>query len=243
MDAAYGAQRRTLPYVAFRLRSRALAAVEAIRRFATPEALEEMTLLDLGAAEGATLDLVHRALGSRDSIGIEYAAELIASAGQLSAGVRLLEGDATKAHPEVAAGSRQVVLALAVLEHLESPSDLFAEAHRALHPGGLFVATAPSGFWDDLSGFLRLHPEEHHESAIDRSAFEALAEAHGLEPLRYERFMNAPLAFLPYLRVPVSARFAASVDAAVRRLRVFDFCFVNQLFVARKPDEKEQPPT
>ncbi|MEM9174824.1 MAG: class I SAM-dependent methyltransferase [Myxococcota bacterium] len=242
MDARYGAQRRALPHVAFRLRSRALAAVEAIRAFADPYALEEMTLLDLGAAEGATLDLVHRALGSRDSIGIEYARDLIARASDLSAGVRLVEGDATRAHPEVAAESRQVVLALAILEHLESPSELFAEAHRALRPGGLLVATAPSGFWDELSGLLRLHPEEHHEDAVTRASFDALAEANGLEPVLYRRFMNAPLAFLPYLRIPVSPRFAARVDAGLNRLRVFEFGFVNQLFVARKPYDKEEDP-
>lgn len=242
MDARYSAQRREQPHVAFRLEVRARAAIEAVRAFADAEALEEMTLLDLGAAEGATLDRVHRALGSRDSIGIEYARDLIESASGLSAGLRLVEGDATKAHPSVAPESREVVLALAILEHLESPADLLAEAHRALRPGGLFVATAPSGFWDALSGFFRLHPDEHHETAITRAVFEALAQATGLEPVLYQRFMNAPLAFLPYLRVPVSARFALRVDAGLRRLRLFDFCFVNQLFVARKPLDKESTP-
>jgi SAM-dependent methyltransferase len=235
MTAEYSAQRREQPHVAFRLESRARIAVEAVREFRDPANAAEISVLDLGAAEGATLEIVHRLLSSRDSIGIEYARDLIESAPALSAGVRLLQGDVTQPHPEVAPASRDLVLALAVLEHLESPADLFVQACRALRPGGLLVATCPSGFWDALSGFFRLHPEEHHETAFTRRTFETCAKSAGLESVAYRRFMNAPLAFLPYLRGPVSPSFALRADSFLRRLRLLDFCFVNQLFIARKP--------
>ena len=82
---------------------------------------------------------------------------------------------------------------------------------------------------------MHLHAEEHHEQAFTRRAFERLAVAAGLEPVIYRRFMCAPIAFLPYLRIPVSPAFALRIDAFLRALRVFEFGFVNQLFVARKP--------
>ncbi|MFK7894630.1 MAG: trans-aconitate 2-methyltransferase [Myxococcota bacterium] len=235
MTATYGQDRRTQPHLAFRLETRALIAAQVFREF-TSTGSGPPSILDLGAADGATLDRVHRTLGARDSLGIEYAPELIAEARDLPADVRLVQGDVTAVHPQVAESSRDLVLALAILEHLESPVDLFRQAYRALKPGGLIVATCPSGFWDELSGMLRLHPDEHHERAFDRNTFESLAVEGAFEVVTYRRFMCAPVAFLPYLRIPVASASALGIDAALRRLRIFDWTFVNQLFVARKPN-------
>lgn len=237
MTADYSRQRREQPHVAYRLESRALTAVEAFLEFApkSVRARGDLSVLDLGAAEGATLNRVHAALGAKDSIGIEYSAELMAAAPALYPGVRLVQGDVTQVCPEVEAESRDLVLALAVLEHLDEPNQLFMEASRTLKPGGLIVATCPSGLWDEISGRLRLHPEEHHEQAFERQTFEDCASAAGLESVAYRRFMNAPMAFLPYLRIPVSPKWAGRADAVLRSLRIFELAFVNQLFVARKP--------
>jgi SAM-dependent methyltransferase len=233
MGADYSNARRTKPHLKFRLKSRALVAVEAFKRYCPDRACE--SLVDFGAAEGATLVEVHQALSAKTSLGIEYAAELIAQARGLPDGCRLVQGDVTAPHPDVDPESQDLVLALAVLEHLDSPAGLFQQAHRVLKPGGILVATCPSGFWDGLSGLLRLHPEEHHEQDFNRAMFEELAQGAGLESLRYERFMFAPVAFLPYLRVPVSARLARGLDRGIGALRVLNFGFVNQVFVARKP--------
>jgi SAM-dependent methyltransferase len=232
MTADYGVDRRHKPHLIFRLRSRALMAADAFRRF-TPDA-SGPSILDLGAAEGATLAEVHRLLSARRSLGIEYAAELIEKAPALPEGCELVQGDVTEPSPRVTEASFDLVLALAVLEHLVEPAKLFVEAHRALKPGGIFVATCPSGTWDHISGLLRLHPDEHHEKEFDRALFETLAGAAQLRPLEYRRFMFAPVAFLPYLRVPVSPRLQRSVDAAIGALRFLNFGFVNQLFVAQK---------
>lgn len=239
MDASYAAGRRRRPHLVFRLGSRAHEAVRAFRRHRASSGGEDpadpIALLDFGAADGATLALVHHALGAADSVGIEYAADLIAAAEVDAPGLRLVQGDVTRPHPEVAEASRDLVLALAVLEHLESPGLVFEQARRALRPGGLFVASCPVEFWDELSGSVGLHPDEHHELAFDRALFERLAREAGLEPVEYRRFMNAPIGFLPYLRIPVSPALAAQVDDALRACRIFDALFVNQLFVARRP--------
>ncbi|HOO18212.1 MAG TPA: class I SAM-dependent methyltransferase [Phycisphaerae bacterium] len=233
MDARYAAGRRHKPHLSFRLRCRARAAAGAYRRYRTHT--QPPRVLDFGAAEGATMVEVHRLLGAAESIGVEYAADLIAAAEPLPADCRLLQGDVTAPLPEITLGHFDLVTALAVLEHLAEPAELIAQAHRALRPGGVFVATCPAGHWDRLSGRLRLHQDEHHETEFDRHRFAAVAEAGGLVPLRYERFMFAPLGFLPYLRIPVPVGLAEACDGCVRFLRVFEFTFVNQLFVARRP--------
>ncbi len=236
MTADYSRQRREQLHVAFRLQSRALTAIEAFREFAPDtERTQGVNVLDLGAAEGATLNVVHAALGAKNSIGIEYSAELIAQAPTLHEGIELVQGDVTEPSPKVEPGSRDLVLALAVLEHLEDPLQLFVQAYRALKPGGLIVATCPSGLWDEISGLFQMHPEEHHEQAFKRRTFEGFAESAGLESVTYRRFMNAPMAFLPYLRIPISPGWSGRVDSWLRALRVFELLFVNQLFVARKP--------
>ena len=237
MGAEYSDQRKRQPQVAFRLASRALEAVEAYRAFRGASATDDVAILDFGAADGATLQRVHAMLGARDSIGIEYSPELIAQARDLDRGIRVVQGDVTVPHPEVAPASRDLVLALAVLEHLDSPAQVFEQAHRALKPGGLFIATCPSGVWDEISGFFGLHPDEHHEQAFDRSVFDGYARSAGFVSTEYRRFMNAPVGFAPYLGIPVSPGFSRRVDGILRALRVFGFTFVNQLFVARKGED------
>ncbi len=233
MDASYAEGRRAKPHLAFRYKSRALNACNAYRRFGPGE--QSPRVLDLGAAEGATTAEVHRMLGASASIGIEYTQELIDASGPMPEGCRLVRGDVTAEHEAVEPGSFHLVTALAIIEHLKEPGLMMAQAARAMAPGAVFVASCPAGTWDAVSGKLGLHKDEHHEDAIDRSKFESLAREAGLEPVRYCRFMFAPVGFLPYLRLPVPAGLADGVDRTLRPLRIFDPFFVNQLFVARKP--------
>ncbi len=233
MDASYAADRRSKPHLEFRYKSRALNAANAYRRFGP--GVDSPRVLDLGAAEGVTMAETHRLLGARESIGIEYAQDLIDAAGALPPGCRLVRGDVTRPHEAVEEGTFDLVTALAILEHLREPVALMEQASRALRPGGIVVASCPAGTWDTISGALRLHKDEHHEDQIGRESFASLAGAAGLTPVHYRRFMFAPVGFLPYLRVPVSPRFADAIDRVLRPLVVFNPFFVNQLFVARKP--------
>lgn len=232
MDASYAEERQRRPALRFRLESRAWAASQAYRRVTGVSRVD--CILDMGAAEGETLVVLHRLLDAATCVGIEYSASLVAAAA-LPEGCRLLQGDVTEPHSEVAEGSFDLVTALAVLEHLAQPQKLLRQAHRALKPGGLFVATCPVPSWDRVSAKLGLHREEFHAGEVDGERFFALAREAELEPLRYERFMLAPVGFLPYLGWTPPIRGAHRMDRAVARLRLFDFLFVNQLFVARRP--------
>ena len=234
MDSAYSAvRRREAHHLGFRYRSRALSAARAFQRFSPP--VDRPRVLDLGAAEGlATLE-VHRLLDAQESIGVEFSQDLIDSAGSLPEGVRLVQGDVTRSHESTEEQSFDLVTALAVLEHLDRPSDLLVQARHALKPGGVFVATCPSPFWDKVSGSLKLHQEELHQFDFDRKTFQRFAEQAGLEMLLYQRFMFVWVGLLPYLKISVSPVLADRIDAWLRMPRIFDLLFVNQLFVARAP--------
>lgn len=232
MDASYAEQRRLKPHLAFRFHSRALIASRTFQRLSSQQT---PTIVDLGSADGATMAVLHQQLKARQSTGIEYSQELIDSAGRMPDGCRLLRGDVTRADPLLKGGGADLVTALAILEHLSEPLLVLQQARRVLKPGGLLIATAPAGAWDSISGAAGLHKEEHHELQFTRALFESLAHEANLEPILYQRFMFAPIAFLPYLRIPVGPGAALTIDYLVARLRVLNWLFVNQLFVARKP--------
>jgi SAM-dependent methyltransferase len=181
---------------------------------------------------------VHRLLGASESIGIEYAPDLVGAASDLPRGCRLVQGDVTAAHPEVAAGSFDFVTALAVLEHVDDLGAVGRQVMRALRPGGIFVASCPAPTWDRVSGSLGLHKDEHHTVAMDRKGFTDFAKVAGLEPLLYQPFMFAPVGFLPYAGIKVSPALAAGVDALLRPIPLSGLLMVNQLFVARRPEGK-----
>ena len=51
----------------------------------------------------------------------------------------------------------------------------------------------------------------------------------------FGKFMWAPISFLPYLGVRVSPGMSLKIDALVGKLKIFNFLFVNQFVIGRKP--------
>ncbi len=235
MDASYARDRLNRPHLVFRYKSRALIAYRLYRKFS--RFAHAPRILDMGAAEGRTMAELHRLLGAEESIGIEYAPDLIAAAGDLPDHCRLLRGDVTKPIDELKPGSFELITALAVLEHLDNPAEMAVRVREYLKPGGIFIATCPSPFWDKVSGAVGLHKDEHHTMEFNKQAFTKLALKAGLEPLEYRPFMFAPVGFLPYLKISVPPRLAMRIDALIAPIPILNLMMVNQVFAARRPPE------
>ena len=228
----YALDRVKKPHLSFRYKLRAHNANWAFKKFGQTDSPR---ILDLGSADGLTMDLLHNLSDARQSVGIEYTQELIDSCGKLSRGCRLEQGDVTNLKREYLNGEFHLVTALALLEHISDPSLVFQQAYKALEPSGLFVASCPNPFWDKLSGLVGLHKEEFHNTDFRWNLFCELSEKNGFEPIKFKPFMFVPYAFLPYLKLPVSVQFAGILDSIILNLKLFNFTFVNQLFIARKP--------
>ena len=168
------------------------------------------------------------------SLGVEYSEDLVKSAGTLPPSCSIIQGDVTKSLDQVNNGNFDLVTALAILEHLDEPIELFHRAHDALKPEGLIVATCPSPFWDKISGKFKLHEDEFHAFDFNRDAFFSLAAKSGFEALEYRKFMSTPVGFAPYLQIPMSPRFSHLCDLIISSLLIFNWTFVNQIFVAKK---------
>lgn len=233
LDKQYAEARKKKPYLSFRYKERALVAASTVRKYFGERPVH---LVDFGASEGRTLLEMRKLLGEKGTyIGIEYDQSLIQSAPPLPSGVSLLQGDVMNL--SILPGqSTDVVTALAVLEHLTDPLRALKEAERILKPGGLFVATAPNPFWDRVADMFGMSTfgGEHHETELNERSFRGLLKNTDLEYTAFFPFMLVFLGFLPYLRIPMSAGFAWRIDRLVAPLKIFNWSFVNQCFVATR---------
>lgn len=218
----------------FRYRVRGEAIAYAVRRHLPSAEPGTLALLDMGAADGKTLQYMDECLSLAQGLGIEYNPDLIGKAGPLAPHLRLLQGDVTQL-AEAEDGHFDVVSALAILEHLKNPRLAVSEAARVLKKGGLFVASSPVPFWDHCSVRLGLLAEDHHECDMHASFFRALfTEVSGMKLVEFRKFMWAPIGFMPYLGIVPDPRKALEWDRRIERIKVFNFLFINQLAVAVK---------
>ena len=88
-----------------------------------------------------------------------------------------------------------VVTALALIEHLSQPRQLFADAARVLAGGGRLILTTPHPLGrkvHDFGGKLGIFSSdasEEHEDFLDKRMLKRLGEQEGFKLVRYRRFL------------------------------------------------------
>jgi len=235
MDASYADGRVAKLHLNFRYRVRALVAVQGYLHH-HPRPPAEIDVLEMGAAEGRTLLHMREVLGLPGRYrGIEYAEDLIESAPTLPEDTSLIQGDVMNLPDEIEAERADLCTALAVLEHLTDPMACVQEAFRSLKPGGVFVATCPNPFWDEIAGAFGLVADEHHEVEVTGAYMVDLAKKAGFADAEFTPFMWVATGALPYLGVALDPALTLQIDRIVAKLGVLNFSFVNQALVARKP--------
>ena len=99
-----------------------------------------MRVLDLGCRSGA---LTRHFLDGNEVVGLDVDRAALAKAEAL--GIEPVEADVEQPLP-FADASFDAVVAGEVLEHLQLPEALVAEARRVLRPGGVLVGSVPNAF-------------------------------------------------------------------------------------------------
>ncbi len=234
MNADYARGRQEKKYLNYRYRVRAQVAADAFRHFHPFQ--DEVNVCEFGAADMLTLLQIRELVGARgDYLGIEYAEDLIESAPPLPADTRVIQGNVMDLPDEVEEEHWDLVSCLAVLEHLPDPQACVDEAMRILKPGGVFVATCPNPFWDDLAGKFGMVADEFHEMEVTGDVLVDLCQTAGFVSVSFRPFMWVFTGVLPYIGVELTPEMSLQVDHFIHQLHLMDFSFVNQAVIAQKP--------
>jgi 2-polyprenyl-3-methyl-5-hydroxy-6-metoxy-1,4-benzoquinol methylase len=146
------------------------------------------SVVDLGCGGGQLLAEVARALPQAKLVGVDLAEALLARNRAQSPAVRWVQAnlDAPARWSEEDRGRYQAVTAVEVLEHVDQPAQLLANARALLAPGGLLVVTTQSG---PLRETERRVGHRRHFTAAE---LQALLEGAGFAP---EKVWNAGYPF------------------------------------------------
>ncbi|MDZ7722078.1 MAG: class I SAM-dependent methyltransferase [candidate division KSB1 bacterium] len=231
LDKNYAWARKRKPELIFRYRVRAALIKTIMDRYLSGH--RDLQILDFGSAEGLTLLQLCKYFPNAHFTGVEYSRELLQTAPPLPSNIHLCQGDISNLDDKIRSKKYDLVTALAVLEHLETPEKALQTAHSVLKPGGLFVATVPSPLWDQIATRLGLL-QDHHESSLNKKSLRELFIRSGYKGAEYGRFMWAPVSALPYLHISVSPVASLKIDAFIYKLWVLNWLYVNQFIIAKR---------
>jgi 2-polyprenyl-3-methyl-5-hydroxy-6-metoxy-1,4-benzoquinol methylase len=148
-----------------------------------------LSLLELGAGDGATLRAAKRLGLASSTAGIDLVAPDLGAADERID--RFLTGDCERMELDLPPGSFDAVLCADVLEHLVDPWRMVRRLTELLRPGGLFLASLPNfrnhrAWWPILfAGDFRYEPsglrDHTHLRFFCRQNIEQLFQNAGLE--------------------------------------------------------------
>jgi SAM-dependent methyltransferase len=172
----------------YRLRRR---TDEVRRAVETHLARPPATVVDVGTADALMLGLLASAWRDTKFVGLEMNGDLLRASDV--PGVHKITGDAV-ALP-LADGIADVVVATAVIEHLDDPSRLVTECRRVLAPGGVLVITTPDPMMERISAAIGLLKEAGHQHTFNLNRLAALMDGSGLRVVETRKFMFSPVGF------------------------------------------------
>ena len=138
MDIEYAKKRETKKSLKYRLWRRTHEVLAAIENFASKPPKK---IIDLGAADGRMLDLIHRQYPQACCVGVEYNQDLVNFGKTKFPDLKLIQGDVQSL--DFPDNAFDVAIATAVIEHVSDPAKAMREAKRVLRSGGIIVLSAP----------------------------------------------------------------------------------------------------
>jgi len=219
LDARYRRKRLTRRDVIYRLGRRTSEVAKAAERFLNRPG--SVDCLDVGAADGAMLSALKERLHLGKAVGIDMSKELIAFNRDRS--IRLVHGNAESL--PFNDGAFDLVVASALIEHVENPARAVKEFGRVLRPGGLLVMTFPSPAQNMIGMSLFYIRPEEHSHVITMHWLSELLGCAGFEIVHRGGFMVSP-----FFRVPSEPR----IEPFLNRTGLH-MLMSNQTIVGRKP--------
>ncbi len=217
MDMEYARGRDTKKSLKYRLWRRTHEVLSAINDFAEKPILN---IIDLGAADGRMLDIIHRKYPQAHCLGIEYNQELVNFGKTKFPDLELIQGDIQSL--DFPDNFFDVVIATAVIEHVSDPGKAIREAKRVLKRKGILVLTSPDPFWEHIATMVGHLKDDQHNEVMNLDQLRDLALETGYTILVARKFMLSP----------VGMPFEFSIERLFSDLNL-NFMMANQLLVAR----------
>lgn len=217
LDLEYAEARESTRSRRYRLWRRTREVLSAIEQFVDGPV---RNIIDLGTADARMLSSIHQEYPDANCVGVECNQELVDFAKAKFPHLRIVKGDVQRL--DFSAGSFDVCIAAAVIEHVPDPLEMVQEVKRILRPRGVFVLTSPDPFWERLAVLVGHIEREQHQIVMNLKGLCDLVEDCGFAVLKAQKFMLSP----------IGMPFEFIVEKGLRGLHL-NFLMANQLLVAR----------
>lgn len=194
LNKKYYDQRQNRIDFRYRLNRRTHEVKKIIEKLIKNTNYSNLRCLDIGAADGLMLGMLNDTFKFQQAIGIDLSEELIACSHDVN--ITLKIGNAENLHFEN--GSFDIVIACAVIEHVNNPSKMLSECFRILKPGGTLIITTPNPFQDKIAMKVGYGKEEEHNETFNLSELKDMLKSSNFEIMLAKHFM-----FFPFFKLPL----------------------------------------
>jgi ubiquinone/menaquinone biosynthesis C-methylase UbiE len=216
MTANYHQQRLEKLAPRYRLKRRGDEIIRTIKKYKTCYAPK---ILDIGAADGLMLSRIKKEFPQTECAGLEYSDELIATCSDKN--IKIIQGDAQNL--PFADNYFDIILATAIIEHLDRPTKMLDESYRVLKKEGLIILTTPNPFFEKIADWLNHFEKNIHQETFTIYKLKKYLAKSNFKILATERFMISPIG------LPGELKF----EKIIKFLKL-DFILLNQLAVGKK---------
>ncbi|HUV42939.1 MAG TPA: class I SAM-dependent methyltransferase [Patescibacteria group bacterium] len=211
----YHLKRKNKKAFAYRFQRRTKEVLKAIQKYQP----KPNNILDLGTADGLMLSQIKDHFPKSNCLGIEYSQELIKT--NQDKRIKIIQGNVLKLpfqKPQF-----EVIIAAAIIEHLNQPQKLIRESQRVLKKNGILILTTPDPFWEKTATLVGHLKKESHYSTLDLRELTKILKKQGFQILEKKKFMFSPIGF-------------PREEAIEKILRLFSLnaLMANQLIIAKK---------
>lgn len=192
---------------AYRLKRRTLEVWNAINKFA-PKNSGKIECLDIGTADGLMLSRLNSIFNFNKAIGIDMSHELIKA--NKDEKIKLEVGDAENLRFEN--DSFDIVIACAVIEHINDPNIMLKECHRVLRKNGIIIITTPNPFNDKIAEFVGYFKKGEHNLSFNLKELGEILKGNNFNVVLSNRFMLFPFFKIPFEKHVENLAFLLKLD-------------------------------
>jgi ubiquinone/menaquinone biosynthesis C-methylase UbiE len=180
------------------------------------------SLLDIGTADARMLEMLNNELSVQNAVGIDFSADLLHT--NPNKDLFLVQADAVTL--PFKNNSFDVLVAMAVIEHVTDPSQMMRECWRVIRDEGICILSTPDPFFEHIATKIGHLKEDQHNETFSLSNLKSLVERAGFHIVLAEKFMISPIGF-PF------------EDGIERVMRIvgLDFLLLNQLLIGKKSEQ------